>query len=75
MAVATLASKGQVTISKPLRDHSHLKIGDRLEFLLQDDGQVVRVPATGDFAEREGMLPAPGIQPYHNTLRRGADGA
>ena len=59
MAVATLTSKGQVTIPKPIRDHLHLKSGDRLEFLLQDDGQVVLVPATVDVAELEGMLPPP----------------
>ena len=59
MAVATLTSKGQVTIPKPIRDHLHLKIGDRLEFLLQDDGQVILVPATVDVAELEGILPPP----------------
>lgn len=59
MATATLTSKGQITIPKAIRDHLHLKSGDRLEFLLQEDGSVVLMPATLDVAELEGILPPP----------------
>ncbi|MDH3600023.1 MAG: AbrB/MazE/SpoVT family DNA-binding domain-containing protein [Candidatus Tectomicrobia bacterium] len=59
MATATLTSKGQVTIPQAIRDHLHLKSGDRLEFLLQEDGLVVLMPATLDVADLEGILPPP----------------
>ncbi len=59
MATATVTSKGQTTIPKPVRDHLRLKPGDRVEFLVQDDGSVVMVPATVDVGELEGVLTKP----------------
>ena len=59
MATATVTSKGQTTIPKPVRDHLRLKPGDRVEFLVRDDGSVVMVPATVDVGELEGVLPKP----------------
>lgn len=59
MPTATVTSKGQTTIPKPVRDHLHLKPGDRVEFIIQDDGSVVLVPATVDVADLEGVLPKP----------------
>ena len=35
---ATITSKGQVTLPKPIRDRLHLKPGDRIDFMLEDDG-------------------------------------
>ena len=46
MAIATLTSKGQVTLPKPIRDKLGVRPGDRLEFREQDDGSVV-VRGTG----------------------------
>ncbi len=59
MAVATLTSKGQTTIPKSVRDRLSLKAGDRLEFVVQDDGSVLMVPATVSLDDLEGVLPAP----------------
>ena len=39
MATATLTSKGQLVIPKPIRDHLHLHRGDTLDFLLQELGR------------------------------------
>ena len=59
MAMGTVTSKGQTTIPKSVRDRLALKAGDRLEFVVQDDGSVLMVPATVSLDELEGMLPRP----------------
>jgi antitoxin PrlF len=41
---ATLSSKNQATIPKAVREHLHLKPGDRLKFFFQPDGAVVILP-------------------------------
>jgi AbrB family looped-hinge helix DNA binding protein len=41
---ATLSSKNQVTIPKPVRQFLNLKPGDRFKFFLQPDGAVVILP-------------------------------
>jgi len=41
MALATLTSKGQVTIPKAVRDSLRLHPGDKLDFLVTDDGEAV----------------------------------
>ena len=41
---ATLSSKNQVTIPKPVREYLNLKPGDRFKFFFQPDGAVVILP-------------------------------
>jgi antitoxin PrlF len=38
---ATLTSKGQTTIPKPIRDELRMKAGDRITFTLMPDGVVL----------------------------------
>ncbi|MCZ6522256.1 MAG: type II toxin-antitoxin system PrlF family antitoxin [Alphaproteobacteria bacterium] len=59
MALATLTSKGQTTIPKSVREKLALKAGDRLEFLVQDDGAVLMIAATVSLDDLEGMLSPP----------------
>ena len=59
MAVATLTSKGQITIPKPVREALKLETGDRVEFLVSADGTVTIWPVTEDVTTLKGMLPTP----------------
>lgn len=46
MPVATVTSKGQITIPKRIREHLDLKSGDKLGFCVGADGTVHLVPIT-----------------------------
>ncbi|HEX9637372.1 MAG TPA: AbrB/MazE/SpoVT family DNA-binding domain-containing protein [Acidobacteriota bacterium] len=48
MPVATVTSKGQITIPKPIRDALELNSGDQVAFQLRDDGVVEMVAETVD---------------------------
>jgi AbrB family looped-hinge helix DNA binding protein len=58
MKLATVTSKGQVTIPKEIRDQLHLKTGHRLRFEVVGDGRVEIRPVAGDIRELRGMLSA-----------------
>jgi antitoxin PrlF len=60
MPDATLTTKGQVTIPKAVRDHLHLDTGDRVSFVIQDDGSVVVRPMTRHVQDLAGLLHRPG---------------
>lgn len=62
MPSATLTSKGQITLPKPIRDRLHLGPGDRIDFVVKDDGTVVLRPATLDVRELKGFLHRKGIR-------------
>jgi antitoxin PrlF len=59
MPIATLTSKGQITVPKQVRDQLHLSAGDRARFLTDGEGRVVMIPATIPITELRGCLPAP----------------
>lgn len=44
MAIATLTTKGQVTIPKEIRDSLHLHTGDRIEIVVNDKGEAIIRP-------------------------------
>lgn len=56
--LATITSKGQVTVPKPIRDSLHLRPGDKLNFLL-DDGELRVAPVKSPVTALKGMLPKP----------------
>ena len=56
MPTATMTTKGQVTIPKEIREHLKIDTGDRLSFVVQDDGSVIVKPITRDVRELGGLL-------------------
>ncbi len=56
MSVATITSKGQVTIPKDVRDALRLRAGHRLEFVALDDGTILVRPLTVDIRDLFGIL-------------------
>jgi antitoxin PrlF len=60
---ATLTSKGQVTLPKAIRDLLRLDTGDRVDFVVKEDGTVVLRPATVHVRELRGFLHRKGMKP------------
>ena len=58
---ATITSKGQVTVPKPIRDRLHLKAGDKLEFMLEEDGNLRVAPVTASVTQLKGILSKPPV--------------
>ena len=58
---ATITGKGQVTLPKPIRDRLQLEPGDKIEFLLDDDGRLRVEPVTASVTQLKGMVPRPGV--------------
>jgi antitoxin PrlF len=63
MPAATLTSKGQLVVPKSIRDRLGLHPGDRLDFVIQDDGNVLIRPATENVDRLKGILRRPGRPP------------
>jgi antitoxin PrlF len=61
--VSTITSKGQVTIPREVRRHLGLQDGDKLSFVLKDDGSVAvhvpTYPTVASLAGAAGSLPEP----------------
>ncbi len=54
-----MTSKGQITVPKDVRLKLGLKPGDRVRFLVEEDGRVRLLPAKRDIGELVGILPKP----------------
>lgn len=76
MATATITSKGQTTIPKSVRDRLHLEPGDRVEFVVQDDGTALMVPATLTLDQLKAAIPPPPraltLEDMEDAIRRHA---
>lgn len=55
MTESTITAKGQTTLPKPVRAALGLQPGDKLRYLLRDDGEV-RIVAARPVSELAGML-------------------
>ena len=56
MPMATVTTKGQITIPKDIRERLGVETGDRVNFLVQDDGTVTVEPVTRHIRELGGLL-------------------
>lgn len=73
MAIGTLTSKGQVTVPKEVREHLHLASGDRLEFVIEQNGRVSLQPLGGSVRRLFGMFrqeerPTPTVEQMEEAL-------
>jgi antitoxin PrlF len=62
--LATLTSKGQVTLPKEIRDALALESGAKLDFSLQPDGSVNVRPLKNSVASLFGILKRPGRKAF-----------
>lgn len=62
MSIATLTSKGQLTLPKEVRDYFHLEPGDKIEFQLAEGAAAMR-PLKRSVAEVFGCLSGYVLQP------------
>lgn len=63
MAESTITTKGQCVVPKKIRDYMHLNPGDKIDFVIREDGAVYLRPVTLDVRELKGQLKEPGRQP------------
>jgi len=59
MSAATITSKGQITIPKDIRAKLGLEPGDKVNFLVDDEGVVSFVPMTTDVTALKGIIAKP----------------
>ena len=63
MTLATLTSKGQITIPKSVRDSLHLQTGDKVDFVITQNGDALLKPVTRKVDEVFGKLHDPDRKP------------
>ena len=56
MRSAKITSKGQITIPKAVRESLGVHAGDRIHFLVREDGVVEMFPRTRDLLSLAGLL-------------------
>ena len=63
MALATITSKGQITIPKAVRDSLRLHAGDKVEFLVTESKEALLRPITKKVDDVFGRLHTTGRKP------------
>ncbi len=62
MSIATVTTKGQVTIPKEIRDDLKLDTGSKIEFVIDENGDVKIVPLDVPIEAFSGVLHRPGMK-------------
>ena len=62
MTMATITTKGQITIPKSVRDSLKLHSGDKIEFIVTDKMEAVMRPISKKVDEVFGRLNRPGMK-------------
>ena len=61
MPTTRITSKWQITLPREVRDHLHVREGDRVEFVIDRDGEARVRAVTGSVEELFGMLRRPSV--------------
>ena len=61
MVQARLTGKGQVTIPKAIRDYLHLDTGSKIDFVIDENGDVKVLPINVAVETLSGFLHRPGM--------------
>jgi antitoxin PrlF len=59
MSIATVTSKGQITIPRDIRGKLNLHPGDKISFITDDKGKVYFLPTTRSITTLKGIVPKP----------------
>jgi len=74
--VTTLTSKGQLTLPKTIRTQLDLHPGDRLDFVIRENGVIEVVPLKQPSSKLRGILPKPAkavsIDKMNEAIAKGA---
>jgi AbrB family looped-hinge helix DNA binding protein len=63
MATATLTSKAQLTLPKPIRERLRVRPGDTVDFVVTESGDILVRAGRVDVGELRGSLRKPGQKP------------
>jgi antitoxin PrlF len=76
MSGSTITSKGQITVPKAVRERLALQPGDRLSFVIHDDGTVTVEAETVDLSSLKGSVKSGGrhvsVEQMNDAITRGA---
>ena len=62
MSIATVTTKGQITIPKEIRDYLKLETGSKVEFVIDEIGNVKIIPLNVPIEALSGVLHRPGMK-------------
>lgn len=62
MVQARLTGKGQVTIPKTIRDYLHLDTGSKIDFVIDENGEVKIISLNIALESLSGVLHRPGMK-------------
>ncbi|GAB4201433.1 MAG: AbrB/MazE/SpoVT family DNA-binding domain-containing protein [Coleofasciculaceae cyanobacterium] len=62
MSIATVTIKGQVTIPKEIRDYLKLETGSKIEFAIDENGNVKLIPLNVSVETLSGVLHRPNMR-------------
>jgi antitoxin PrlF len=63
MAESTITTKGQCVVPKKIREYMRLNPGDKIDFVIRENGEVYVRPVILDVRELKGRLKKPGRKP------------
>jgi antitoxin PrlF len=63
MTESKITTKGQCVVPKKIRDYMRLNPGDKIDFVIREDGEVYVRPVILDLRELKGQLKKPGRKP------------